>query len=98
MHGIRALVVAFVVLGAALGVSNANGAGARSHVEWQFHSVIPLGFEPFLLQPAHLPFTLIASAENPQFEGLRRVATAEGERLVSGEGKTLEAYPRTVTF
>lgn len=60
---------------------------------------IPLGVESFRLQPAAREFYLIASAENPAFDGLYRVTDHSGhDHLFDSENKRVLYYPSRVQF
>jgi len=60
---------------------------------------IPLGIESFRLQPADQPFYLIASAENPEFDGLYRVTDPSGhDRLMNAHDERIRFYPARVQF
>ena len=60
---------------------------------------IPLGVESFRLQPAAREFYLIASAENPAFDGLYRVTDHDGhDHLFNSDNKRVLYYPSRVQF
>jgi hypothetical protein len=60
---------------------------------------IPLGIETFRLEPAKQDFYLMASAENPDFIGIKRVmAKGEPMKLVARDGKKVSAYPERIQF
>jgi hypothetical protein len=60
---------------------------------------IPLGIESFRLQPAGQPFYLIASVENPEFQGLYRASDRNGrDRLFDSSDKRVLLYPTRVQF
>jgi hypothetical protein len=60
---------------------------------------IPLGIESFRLEPAGQPFYLMASAENPEFNGLyRHAAGNERQRLFDADDKPVLFYPSRVQF
>jgi hypothetical protein len=60
---------------------------------------IPLGIETFRLQPDGHEFYLMASAENPGFQGLKRETDHSGrEHLVNSHGEPVKFYPSRVQF
>jgi len=60
---------------------------------------IPLGIESFRLQPAGREFYLMASVENPSFEGLYRSVGRDGHvSLFSATDKPVTFYPTKVQF
>src|SRR5207248_3594117 len=62
-------------------LAGAAGPARNSSKEaLEFHSVVPLGEEPLLLQPAGKFFAVFASAESPEFDGLH----------LSGNGRNTE--------
>ena len=74
--------------------------------EFVFHSVVPLGVEAIILQPAKTRIALLATAECPGLEGVRRVfwqPQDEGDGGVSGkvygkDGKPMAYFPRRISF
>jgi len=71
-----------------------------------FHSVVPLGVEAIVLQPAKTRIALLATAECPGLEGVRRVfwqPQEAGDGGVGGKvygrnGKQLTYFPRRISF
>jgi hypothetical protein len=74
--------------------------------EFVFHSVVPLGVEAIVLQPAKTRIALLATAECPGLEGVRRVfwqPQEEGDGGVGGkvfakDGKQMTYFPRHISF
>jgi len=74
--------------------------------EFVFHSVVPLGVEAIVLQPAKTRIALLATAECPGLEGVRRVfwqPQESGDGGVSGkvygkDGKPMTYFPRRISF
>ena len=74
--------------------------------EFVFHSVVPLGVEAIVLQPAKTRIALLATAECPGLEGVRRVfwqPQESGDGGVSGkvygkDGKQMTYFPRRISF
>jgi hypothetical protein len=74
--------------------------------EFIFHSVVPLGVEAIVLQPAKTRIALLATAECPGLEGVRRVSWQpqdSGEGGVGGkvfgkDGKQMTYFPRHISF
>src|SRR3954468_16516365 len=66
--------------------SPAKTAGTDPNVEWEFHSLVPLGSEALELMPAREQVVLLATAEAAPFEGWRRVLDGRGKILVGADG------------
>jgi hypothetical protein len=74
--------------------------------EFVFHSVVPLGVEAIVLQPAKTRIALLATAECPGLEGVRRVFwqpqdTGDGGvggKVFAKDGKQMTYYPRKISF
>jgi len=74
-------------------------AAAQTVTIYSVNGRIPLGIESFRVQPGGHEFYLIASAENPAFQGLHRESDSAGhDRLLDAEGKRLQFYPSRVQF
>jgi len=74
-----------------------NRAKSSPEVEVEYHSMVPLGMETFAVRPWHSTLTVMALAENPEFEGWRRLSGTE-RKLVTTDGQAVEFYPAQVTF
>lgn len=68
--------------------------------EMHFHSLIPLGAEAYQVQGDKWRgmITLLASAVNPQFEGMSRHEANKRDALFSPDGEKLKTYPGRVSF
>jgi len=77
----------------------ALSAQAQTSRIFAYNGRIPLGIESFRLQPGGREFYLMASAENPAFDGLSRVTDHGGhDHLVGGANKPVLFYPTRVKF
>jgi hypothetical protein len=75
----------------------AGAAQDSQDVVTEFHSIVPLGMEPILLEPGHQPIALFVSAESPQFEGVKRIGDAPGAALVRADQR-VRHYPSQIAF
>jgi len=73
--------------------------------EFVFHSVVPLGVEAIVLQPAKTRIALLATAECPGLEGVRRVFWQQesgdggvGGKVYGKNGKQMTYFPRRISF
>jgi hypothetical protein len=74
--------------------------------EFVFHSVVPLGVEAVVLQPAKTRIALLATAECPGLEGVRRVfwqpqdgaEGGVGGKVFGKDGKQMTYFPRHISF
>ena len=74
--------------------------------EFVFHSVVPLGVEAIILQPAKTRVALLATAECPGLEGVRRVFWQPqdsgdggvGGKVYGKDGKQMTYFPRHISF
>jgi hypothetical protein len=73
-------------------------ATPSSDVEYVYHSLIPLGSDAFLVQPWNSVLTVLASVENPHFEGWRREMSGGRRRLVNASGQPVSHYPEHLEF
>src|SRR5438067_5669840 len=64
----------------------------------QFHSVVPLGEEPLILQPSGKFFAVFASAESPEFDGLRLSGGGPNTELLRADGTALQRFPSHLEF
>ena len=65
---------------------------------WHLHKRIPLGSDALLLQPAHRPIQILATAEAPQFEGWRLESRQGSPVLLDVSGKPVQELPRIINF
>jgi hypothetical protein len=76
-----------------------SGGSAQTSRVFAYNGRIPLGIESFRLQPAGRDFYLMASVENPGFDGLYRLTDHLGhDHLYSTGDKPVTAYPSSVQF
>lgn len=66
----------------------------------RYHELVPLGTQTFIVQGNRWRrlLALIASAESPQFEGMKASDQDQRPRLVAGDGTPFVAYPSRVVF
>jgi hypothetical protein len=76
----------------------ANRAKPSPEVEVEYHSMVPMGMEIFAVRPWHGGLTLMALAENPEFEGWRRLQAGDQTSLVAADGRPIEQYPGQISF
>ncbi len=79
----------------------ANAADAvrpYSPTEYDFHSVVPLGFDAIRLEPANRTVYLLASAESADFDGMRRIEQGSMVRVLAADGTPVRHYPDVVRF
>jgi hypothetical protein len=90
-------ITAFALLPAVLG--NASGPAAKTTAwQYEFHSVVPLGYDAVRLQPAKATVYLLASAESAGFEGMQR-RQDNGRVVVTGaNGEPVTSYPEAIDF
>ncbi len=87
-----------VLLCFGLGTLAPAAAPQHSQEELQFHSVVPLGIEGFSFAKADRTFYLMASAEQPAFEGLHQASVDSHQVLLDADGHQVNYYPSEVTF
>jgi hypothetical protein len=74
-------------------------SAAQSSRIFNLNGHIPLGIESFRLQPAGREFYLLASVENPAFDGLYRSVDREGHvHLFDASDKAVTLYPARLQF
>jgi hypothetical protein len=74
--------------------------------EFVFHSVVPLGVEAIVLRPAKTRIALLATAECPGLEGVRRVFRQPldsgdggvGGKVFGKDGRQMTYFPRHISF
>ena len=92
------VLIASATLAAMGGTQVAGAAPQNSDSEFEFHSVVPLGMEPIRLEPAGDLIALFASADGPEFEGLRRTGAGSSAELLRADHSRVRHYPRQLTF
>lgn len=90
---IAALIVALTLPGVAAGP-----ASRSSVLEYDFHSVVPLGTDAIELMPSKKTVYLLASAESSEFEGMKRTDSDGGVTVLTSDGRLARRYPRTIDF
>jgi hypothetical protein len=77
----------------------AAGPASRGPLlEYNFHSVVPLGVDALQLEPAKKTVYLLASAESPAFEGMKRLDDGNEVTVTAADGETVSFFPQTVDF
>jgi hypothetical protein len=99
----RSVSLTSVALAAALALLFTNafaGDVALSSPKWEltYHSVVPMGEDALLLQPANRALFFLASAASTGFEGWRRSADSTGNTILAVDGSPVEHYPRFIDF
>ena len=85
----------------ALPIVSAGAAGRAqnsSKEALEFHSVVPLGEEPLIAQPAGKFFAIFASAESPEFDGVRLIGDGPKAELVRPDGTPFQRFPAHLEF
>jgi hypothetical protein len=90
------LVVVLLLPMAQAGAADASPSAQKTLVE--FHSVLPLGEEPLILEPQHKFFAVFASAESPEFAALRVAPEGAHTELLRADGSVLQRFPATMSF
>jgi hypothetical protein len=75
-----------------------SSAQAHQREELQLHQVVPLGNETFMVYPGRHTLYLMASAENPQFEGWKVVSVNGRRQLQDAHGNAVRFFPRDLSF
>ena len=65
---------------------------------WHLHKRIPLGSEALLVEPAHRPVQILATAEAPEFEGWQLESRHNNAVLLDVAGKPVTELPRVINF
>jgi len=87
-------------LAASLSIDTAFGQQAQTSTTMvlNYQSVVPLGEDALLLQPAKQWIYLRATAESVGFEGWRQVLNGTSKSLLATDGRPVRQYPRFVDF
>jgi len=83
---------------ATTGAASAPSKQSNNTIEYVYRARIPLGSETFAVQPWKSILTVLASAENPQFEGWRRETRADKELLLNASGERVQFFPEHIDF
>jgi len=82
-------------------VTSGAGSGPSKSPSWwgyDFHAVVPLGYDTLLLQPAKRTVYLLAAAEAVGFEGIQRREENGRVVLTGANGEAVKSYPEVVDF
>ena len=66
--------------------------------EFEFHSVMPLGSEMFVLDGYKGSILLMATAVSPEIDGWKRVNHGGSRFLFASNGSRVQSYPQQVQF
>ncbi len=80
------------------GVLGSKAALASPMLEYEFHSVMPLGSEMFVLDGYKGSILLMTTALTPDLEGWKRVNYGGSRFLYTPDGNRAETYPPQVQF
>ncbi len=80
------------------GVQGSKAAPASPTLDYEFHSVMPLGSEMFLLDGYKGSVLLMATAISPELEGWKRENYGGSRFLLAQDGSRAVLYPRQVQF
>ena len=94
----RYLTIATLIVALTLPGVAAGPASGASVLEYDFHSVVPLGTDAIQLMPAKKTIYLLASAESAEFEGLKRTANEGTITVVGPDGSPAQRFPSTIAF
>lgn len=90
--------LAVLLLALPVAAAGADRAAAAPGVELLYHSTVSLGNESFEVKPWKSVLTVLASAQNPEFEGWR-LELREGRRvLVGADGNAVRSFPGRLDF
>ena len=92
------VVLALLVLAMSSPALPATAAHPDTNVEWEFHPLLPLGYEAVQLLPAKDAVVLFASAQATQWDGWRRVRQTGGKQVLDRDGAPVAVFPRTLDF
>ena len=94
----RLTILGIVLLLAVAGA--ASGPAKSSPTAWgyDFHAVVPLGYDTLRLEPAKKVVCLLASAEAIGFEGLQRREDNGRVLVTSANGEPVKHYPEVIDF
>ena len=93
-----ALGIAFLLTMVNLNAQSNHTATLMAGGTWHLHKRIPLGSEALVLQSAHRPIQILATAEAEQFEGWRLESRSGDPVLLDVSGKPVKELPRAISF
>lgn len=79
-------------------MSGSKAAATSPDVAYEFHSVLPLGSDMFVVDGKKGSVLLLASAVSPQLEGWRRINQGGSRFLYTADGQRVRTYPEHVQF
>lgn len=98
-HPFRNSLIALAVLCGVAFAGSAGKAPPDPDLEYDFHSVVPLGTDAVILKPGKHTVYLLAAAESVGFEGMRRIKAGENlYTLLEPNGDPVTAYPQFIDF
>lgn len=90
--------IAITLLCLAVSSSVAFPAPQSTEEELQFHADVPLGILGISLKPSGQTVYLMATAQNPEFEGMHQKLVGGHRVLFDAQDRPVEFYPRQITF
>ncbi|HSE48468.1 MAG TPA: hypothetical protein VLA96_04610 [Terriglobales bacterium] len=94
----RLTILGVVLLLAAAGAASGPAKSAPTAWGYDFHAVVPLGYDTLRLEPAKKVVCLLASAEAIGFEGLQRREDNGRVLVTSASGEPVKHYPEVIDF
>ncbi len=88
----------FLTMSLCVAVAGNNRVPQPNIVRYIYHARIPMGSETFAVKPWKSVLTVLASAENPRFEGWRREQHGDKEILFDGSGQPVRHFPDHLNF
>jgi len=98
LHRLPLCVSLFVVTAVCLATAGSGPNVQQNTIRYIYHARIPLGSETFAVNPWKSVLTVLASAEDPRFEGWRREQRGEREMLLDGSGQPVRRFPNHLNF
>jgi hypothetical protein len=87
-----------VVTAVCLAIAGSRPNLQQNTIRFIYHARIPLGSQTFAVKKWNSVLTVLASAENPRFEGWRREQHGEKEILLDGSGQPVRNFPDQLSF
>ncbi len=91
-------IVTLLLLSCPPGASGGKRASRSPTLEHEFHSVLPLGSDIFVLDGFKGSILLMATALTPELDGWKRVNEGGSRFLYAGDGSRAREYPRQAQF
>ena len=92
------VVLALLLLAICSPALPATAAHPDTNVEWEFHPLLPLGYEAVQLLPAKEAVVLFASAQAAQWDGWHRARQTGAKQVFDRDGAQVAEFPRTLEF